>query len=89
MTKHGRADTQPARQRYLCPSCERRLDALPDTLFAGQHPPRRVWILCLYCRGLNRSNPQIAPALALQKDDAPQMTRQLRPGMGLKKPSPT
>jgi transposase-like protein len=89
MTKHGRDDTQPARQRYLCQSCERRFDDLPDTLFAGHHQPRRVWLLCLYFMGLNRSNHQIAQELALHKDDAPPMTSQFRPGMVLKKPSPT
>jgi hypothetical protein len=39
--------------------------------------------------GLNLSNHQIAQALGLHKDDAQQMTRQLRQGMVLKKPSPT
>ena len=89
ITKQGRDDTQPERQRYLCQSCERRFDALTDTIFAGHHQPLRVWILCLYCMGLNLSNHQMAHELDLKKDDAQQMTSQLRQGMVLKKPSPT
>ena len=60
MTKQGRDDTQPERQRYLCQSCERRFDDVTDTIFAGHHQPVRVWILCLYCMGLNLSTYQIA-----------------------------
>jgi hypothetical protein len=37
----------------------------------------------------NLSNHQIAKELDLNKDDVYQMTRQLRPGLVLKKPSPT
>lgn len=39
--------------------------------------------------GLNLSNHQIAHELDLNKDDAQQMTSQLRQGMVRKKPSPT
>jgi hypothetical protein len=39
--------------------------------------------------GLNLSNHQIAHELDLNKDDAQQMTSQLRQGIVLKKPSPT
>ena len=88
ITKQGRDDTQPERQRYLCQSCERRFDDLTDTIFAGHHQPLRVWILCLYFMGLNLSNHQIAQELDLKKDDAHQMTCQLRQGIVLKKPSP-
>src|SRR4030095_1008679 len=42
ITKQGRDDTQPARQRYSCPSCERRFDDLTDTIFTGHHQPLRV-----------------------------------------------
>ena len=55
ITKQGRDDTQPERQRYLCQSCERRFDDLTDTIFAGHHQPLRVWILCLYL-SLSRLN---------------------------------
>jgi transposase-like protein len=89
VTKQGRDDTQPERQRYLCQACERRFDDLTDTIFAGHHQPLRVWILCLYFMGLNLSNHQIAHELDLNKDDAQQMTSQLRQGIVLKKPSPT
>jgi transposase-like protein len=89
ITKQGRDDTQPERQRYLGQACERRFDDLTDTIFAGHHQPLRVWILCLYFMGLNLSNHQMAHELDLNKDDAPQMTSQLRQGIGLKKPSPT
>src|SRR5262245_56946026 len=89
ITKQGRDDTQLERQRYLCQSCERRFDDLTDTIFAGHHQPLRVWILCLYFMGLNLSNHQIAQELDLNKDAVPQMTRQLRQGLVLKKPSPT
>ena len=85
----GRDDTQPERQRYLCQSCERRFDDLTETIFAGHHQPLRVWILCLYFMGLNLSNHQIAQELDLNKDDAQQMTSQLRQGIVRKKPSPT
>lgn len=87
--KQGHDDTQPERQRYLCQSCERRFDDLTETIFAGHHQPLRVWILCLYFMGLNLSNHQIAHELDLNKDDAQQMTSQLRQGIVLKKPSPT
>ena len=89
ITKQGRADTQPERQRYLCQSCERRFDALTDPVFAGHQQPLRVWILCLYFMGLNLSNHPIAHELDLNKDDAQQMTSQLRQGIVLKQPSPT
>ena len=89
VTKQGRDETQPERQRYLCTSCGRRFDDLTTTIFAGHHQPLRIWILCLYCMGLNLSNAQIAKELDLNKDDVHQMTSQLRQGIVSKKPSPT
>ena len=65
VTKQGRDDTQPERQRYRCQSCGRRFDDLTGTIFAGHHQPLRVWILCLYLMGLNLSNYQIAQELDL------------------------
>jgi transposase-like protein len=88
ITKQGRDDTQPERQRYVCQTCERRFDDLTDTIFAGHHQPLRVWILCLYFMGLNLSNHQIAQELDLNKDDVHQMTSQLREGIVRKKSSP-
>jgi transposase-like protein len=81
VTKQGRDETQPERQRYLCKSCERRFDDLTDTIFAGHHQPLRVWILCLYFMGLNLSNHQIAQELDLTASDVHQMTCQLRQGI--------
>jgi transposase-like protein len=89
ITKQGRDDTQPERQRYFCQSCEQRFDDLTDTIFAGHHQPLRVWILCLYFMGLNLSNQQIAQELDLHPSDTHQMTCQLRQGIVIKKPSPT
>jgi transposase-like protein len=53
--KRGFDDTEPARQRYECPNCDKRFDDLTDTIFAGHHQPLKVWILCLYFMGLNLS----------------------------------
>ena len=89
ITKQGRDETQPERQRYQCKSCERRFDDLTDTIFAGHHQPLRIWILCSYLMGLNLSNTQIAQELDLHKDDAHHMTTQLRQGIASKAPSPT
>jgi len=89
ITKQGRDDTQPERQRYLCKSCHRRFDDLTDTIFAGHHQPLRIWILCLYVMGLNLSNRQMAQELDLNKDDVHQITTQLRQGIVTKNPSPS
>lgn len=88
ITKPGCDDTQPARQRSLCKSCERRFDDLTHPIFAGHHQPLRLWILCLYFMGLNLSNAQIAKELDLNKDAVHQMTSQLRHGMVSKQASP-
>ena len=50
VSKQGRDDTQPHRQRYRCTACDRRFDDLTDTTLAGYHRPLRVWMLCLYRR---------------------------------------
>jgi transposase-like protein len=76
VTKHGRDDTQPERQRCLCKSCGQRVDDLTDTICAGHPQPLRIWMLCLYFMGLNLSNAQIAKELDLNKDDVHQMTCQ-------------
>lgn len=88
VTKQGRDETQPERQRYLCKSCERRFDDLTDTIFVGHHQPLRIWILCLYCMGLNRSNAQIAEELDLHTSDVHEMTSHLRQGIVTPKPTP-
>jgi len=81
VTKQGRDATQPARQRSRCQSGERRFDDVTDTILAGHQHPRRVWLLCLYCMGLNLSNHHRAQALDLTSSDVPQMTCQWRQGM--------
>jgi transposase-like protein len=87
VTKQGRDDTQPKRQRFLCKSCEQRFDDVTNILFAGHHQPLRVWILCLYCMGRNLSNHHIAQELDLNKDDV-HLTCQVRQGMVVQKPHP-
>ena len=79
--KRGCDETVPARQRYACHDCNKRFDDLTDTIFAGHHQPLNVWVLCLYCMGLNWSNEQIAHELSINESDAYQMTTALRDGM--------
>ena len=86
VVKRGFDETQPHRQRYQCQACQSRFDDLSGTIFAGHHQPLQVWILCLYLMGLNLSTHQIAAELNLNKDDAQQMTSQLRLGIVEKKP---
>ena len=84
--KDGRHDTQTQRQRYRCHGCGKRFDDLSGTIFAGHHPPLRVWVLCLYFMGLNLSNEQIAQELGIDPDDAQVMASQLRRGIVERKP---
>ncbi len=86
VVKRGFDETQPHRQRYQCQACQSRFDDLSHTVFAGHHQPLQTWILCLYLMGLNLSTHQIAAELDLNKDDAQQMTSQLRRGIVEKKP---
>jgi transposase-like protein len=81
LTRHGRDDTQPYRQRYRCAGCSTRFDDLTGTVLAGHHQPLRVWVLCLYFMGLNLSNRQIAKELDLSQADVQLMTEQLRTGL--------
>lgn len=89
VTRHGRDDTQPDRQRYRCKGCESRFDDLTDTILAGHHRPLRTWVLCLYFMGLNLSNRQIAQELDLSVSDVQIMTEQLRAGLVAKIPPVT
>jgi len=87
ITKQGKDDTQPERQRYGCKACQRKFDDLTHTVFAGHHhQPLKIWVLCLYFMGLNLSNAQIARELDLNEGDVQQMTQQLRSGIVDKKP---
>jgi len=81
VTRDGRDDTQPNRQRYCCKACAGRFDDLTGTVLAGHHQPLRVWVLCLYFMGLNLSNRQIASELGLCASDVQAMTEQLRGGL--------
>src|SRR3982751_2811964 len=85
--RHGRDDTQEQRQRYRCKDCRARFDDLTGTVLAGHHRPLRVWVLCLYLMGLNRSNRQIALELDLSPSDAQAMTEQLRRGLVARTPA--
>ena len=84
VTRHGRDDTQPHRQRYRCTACQTRFDDLTGTALAGHHQPLRVWVLCLYLMGLNLSNRQIAQELGLSQSDVQPMTERLRHGLAAK-----
>jgi len=86
VVKRGFDETQSYRQRYQCQTCRARFDDLSDTILAGHHQPLQTWIFCLYLMGLNLSTHQIAAELELNKDDAQQMTSQLRAGIVEKKP---
>lgn len=87
ISKQGKDDTQPERQRYRCQGCQRKFDDLTDTIFAGHHQPLKIWVLCLYFMGLNLSNSQIARELDLNISDTQQMTKQLRAGIVNNKPA--
>lgn len=78
ITKRGFHTNQPARQRYICHSCEQQFDDLTGTPLAGHHQPVKIWMMCLYFMGLNLSNQQIAQELDLNKADVHEMTIFLR-----------
>ena len=81
VSKRGCDDTEPARHRSECHDWNTRLDALPDTIFAGHHQPLKVWLWCLYCMGLNVSHEHMAYELSINESDAYQMTTALRGGI--------
>jgi transposase-like protein len=89
VTRQGREETQPNRQRYRGKDCDARVDDVTDPSFAGQPRPLRTWVLCLYVMGLNRSNRQIAPELALSVSEVQVMTEPLRSGLVVKLPPVT
>ena len=86
ITKRGKHETYPARQRYVCSECGRHFDDLTDTIFAGRHQPLQTWLACLYLMGLNVFNQQIAEELSLHKDDVHRMTSELRQAVADKRP---
>ena len=79
--KRGFDENEPARQRDECHVCGKRFDDLTGTIFAGHHQPRKVWMLCRYCMGLNLSNEPMAKELDLDHSDVHQMTTELRDGI--------
>ena len=87
VTRHGRDDTRPHRQRYRCAGCGARFDDLTGTVLAGHHQPLRVWVLCLYLMGLNLSDRQIAEELDLGTSDVQAMTEALRQGLTARTPA--
>ena len=87
VTRYGRDDTRPHRQRYRCAGCGARFDDLTGTVLAGHHQPLRVWVLCLYLMGLNLSNRQIAEELDLGTSDVQAMTEALRQGLTARAPA--
>ena len=89
VTRHGRDDTRPHRQRHRCAGCGARFDDLTGTVLAGHHQKLRVRVLCLYFMGLNLSNRQIALELGLSSSDVQLMTGQLRHGLAARIPAAT
>jgi len=87
ITRQGKDDSQPERQRYACKTCGRKFDDLTNTIFAGHHQPLKIWVLCLYFMGLNLSNTQIARELGLNEADVQHMTQLLRTGIVNKRPA--
>ena len=81
VVRDGHDETQPQRQRYRCKACAGRFDDLSGTALAGHHQPLRVWVLCLYLMGLNRSTRQIAQELDPCVSDGQAMTERLRSGL--------
>src|SRR3954463_12665151 len=86
ITRDGRDEAQPHRQRYRCAGCGARFDDLTGTVLAGHHRPLRVWVSCLHLMGLNLSNRQIARELDLSQPDVQLMTEQLRTGLVARMP---
>lgn len=89
IVKRGKHNTQPDRQRYDCKKCQRDFDDLTLSVFSGHHQPLKVWMHCLYLMSLNLSNRQIAQELGINKDDAQNMTQQLRETISAKRPAVT
>ena len=78
ITRQGKDESQPERQRYFCKNCRRKFDDLTLSVFAGHHQPLKIWVSCLHLMSLNISNSQIAQELDLNVSDVQSMTGQLR-----------
>ena len=86
ITRQGKDESQPERQRYFCKSCSRKFDDLTLSVFAGHHQPLKMWVSCLHLMSLNISNSQIAQELDLNVSDVQNMTRKLREAVCDKRP---
>ena len=86
ISKRGKHNKHPERQRYDCKGCLRDFDDLTLSVFSGHHQPLKIWMHCLYLMSLNLSNRQIAQELGLNKDDVQNMTQQLRESVCAKRP---
>ena len=87
ITRQGRDEPQPERQRYFCKRCSRKFDDLTLSAFTGHHQPLKIWANCLYLMSLDISNSQIAPELDLKSnDDVQNITQQLREAACSKRP---
>jgi hypothetical protein len=86
IARDGRDDARPHRQRYRRGSCRARVDDLAGTVPAGRHRPLRAWGPCLYLRGLDLSNRQIAREPDLGAPDGRAVTEASRQGLAAKLP---
>lgn len=86
ITRQGKDESQPERQRYFCKNCRRKFDDLTLSVFSGHHQPLKIWVSCLHLMSLNISNSQIAQELDLNISDVQKMTRQLREAVCSKQP---
>jgi transposase-like protein len=84
IVRDGFYDTQPHRQRYRCKACMARFDDLTGTALTGHHQPLRLWVLCLYLKGIYLSDQQIARELGLPESDVRAMIGRLRHGLAAK-----
>lgn len=89
ITRQGKDESQPERQRYFCKGCRRKFDDLTLSVFSGHHQPLKIWVSCLHLMSLNISNRQIAQELDLNVSDVQKMTQQLRQAVHDKRPDVT
>src|SRR3712207_6468434 len=87
VVRDGYDERQAHRRRYRGKACAGRFDDRTDTVLAAHHQSLRVWVLCLYLMGLNRSNRQIAQELGLGAAGVQAMAEQLRGGLVAKTPA--
>ena len=78
ITRQGKNESQPERQRYFCKNCRRKFDDLTLSVFSGHHQPLKIWVSCLHLMSLNISNSLIAQELDLNISNVQKMTRQFR-----------